>query len=171
VPSTHFKHWKVDSEEMGGKMTLSTIEAPLFDGTYYSSWRENMKQYFKSRGYKVWDSVVSKPQHLNNSKNLSKFSSQRRVRNKNEVALKILLSGLADIVKESMGLCTSSKDLLMKLENMYEIKREDTKYIPIKDEEEESTINKGKDSPQSFVCNNVDIEFSLASKEEDSNTI
>jgi hypothetical protein len=54
---------------------------------------------------------------------------------------------------------------------MYQIKREDTEDIPIKDEEEDSTINKGKDSPQSFDCNNVDIEFSPASKEEDLDTI
>jgi hypothetical protein len=38
-----FKHWKVDYEEMGGKIDLSAIEAPLFDGTVYSSWRENRK--------------------------------------------------------------------------------------------------------------------------------
>ena len=33
------------------------------------------------------------------------------------------------------------------------------------------TINKGKDSPQSFDCNNVDIKFSPAIKEEYSDTI
>jgi hypothetical protein len=44
---THFKHWKVDPEEMGGQMVLSAIKAPLFDGTDYSSCRENMKQYLK----------------------------------------------------------------------------------------------------------------------------
>jgi hypothetical protein len=32
-------------------------------------------------------------------------------------------------------------------------------------------INKGKYSPQSYDCNNVDIECSPASKEEDSDTI
>jgi hypothetical protein len=37
VPSTQFKHWKVYSEEMDEKMALSTSEAPLFDGAYYSS--------------------------------------------------------------------------------------------------------------------------------------
>jgi hypothetical protein len=40
---TQFKYWKADPEEMGGHMALSPIEAPLFDGTAYSSWRENMK--------------------------------------------------------------------------------------------------------------------------------
>jgi hypothetical protein len=54
---------------------------------------------------------------------------------------------------------------------MYQIKRQDTEDFPIKDEEEDSAINKGKDSPQYFDCNNVDIESSPASKEEDSDTI
>jgi hypothetical protein len=52
VPSKQFNHWKVDPEEMGGQMALSAIEAPLFDGTNYSSWRENMKQYLKSKDLK-----------------------------------------------------------------------------------------------------------------------
>jgi hypothetical protein len=168
---TQFNHWKVDPEEMGGQMALSAIEAPLFDGTDYSSWRENMKQYLKSKGSEVWNSVVSKPWDLTTSKNLSKITVQRRARKNNEVALKILLNGLSDTVKESIGLCTSTKDLWLKLEKMYQIKNEDTEDIPIKDEDEDSTINKGKDSPQYFDCNNSDIESSPASKEEDSDTI
>jgi hypothetical protein len=84
------------------------------------------------------------------------------------VALNILLNGLLDTVKASIGLCKSTKDLWLKLEEMYQTKRQDKKDLPIKDEEEESTINKGKDSPQYFDCNNVDIESSPASKEEDS---
>jgi hypothetical protein len=111
---------------MCGHMALSAIEDPLFDGTYYSSWRENMKQYLKSRGSEVWNSVVSKPWDLTTSKNLSKITIQRKARKKNEVALKILLNGLSDIVKESIGLCTSAKDLWLKLEEMYQIKRKDT---------------------------------------------
>jgi hypothetical protein len=61
VPSSQFNHCKVDPKEMGGQMALSAIEAPLFDGTYYYSWRENMKQYLKSRGSEVWNSVVRNP--------------------------------------------------------------------------------------------------------------
>jgi hypothetical protein len=41
---------------MGGQIAISTNEAPLFDGTNYLSWRENMKRYMKSRGFGVWDS-------------------------------------------------------------------------------------------------------------------
>jgi hypothetical protein len=168
---TQFNHWKVDPEEMGGQMPLSTIEAPLFDGTDYSSWRENMKQYLKSRGSEVWNLVVSKPWDLTTLKNLSNITVQRRSRKNNEVALRILLNGLSNTVKESIGLCTSAKDLWLKLEKMYQIKSKDIEGIPIKDEDEDSTINKGKDSPKYFDCNNSDIESSPASKEEDSDTI
>jgi hypothetical protein len=70
-----------------------------------------------------------------------------------------------------MGICTSTKDLWLKLEKTCQIKREYTEEIPIKDEKEDSSINKGKYSPQSFNFDNVDIEFSPASKEEYSDTI
>jgi hypothetical protein len=111
---------------MGGQMALSTIEAPLFDGTYYSSWRENMKWYLKSKGSEVWNSILINPWDLTTSKNLSKITVQRRARKNNEVALKILLNGLSDTVKAIIRLCTSTKDLWMKLEKMYQIKSEDT---------------------------------------------
>jgi hypothetical protein len=63
------------------------------------------------------------------------------------VALKILLNGLSDTVKASIGLFTSTKDLWLKLEEMYQTKIQDMKDIPIKDEEEYPTFNKGKYSP------------------------
>jgi hypothetical protein len=46
---------KVDFEEMGGQMALSAIKYSLFDGTDYSSWRENMKHYLNSKGSEVWN--------------------------------------------------------------------------------------------------------------------
>jgi hypothetical protein len=118
----------------------------------------------KSKGSEIWNSIVSKPWDLTTSQNLSKITIQRRERKNNEVALNILLNGLSDTIKASIGLCTSTKDLWLKLEKMYQIKSEETEDIPIKDEYEESAINKGKDSPQYFDCNNSDIESSPASK-------
>jgi hypothetical protein len=106
-------------------------------------------QFLKSKGFEVWSLVVSKTWDLTTSKNLSKIIVQRRERKNNEVALNILLNGLSDTIKTRIGICTSAKDLWMKLENMYQIKYEDTEDIPIKDEDEDedSTINKVKDSP------------------------
>jgi hypothetical protein len=111
---------------MGGHMALSAIEAPLFDGTDYSSWRENMKQYLKSKGYEFLNLVVIKPWDLTTSKNLSKIIVLRKSRKNNEVTLNILLNGLSDTVKASIGLCTSTKDLWLKLEEMYQIKIQNT---------------------------------------------
>jgi hypothetical protein len=124
-----------------------------------------------SKGSKVWSSVVSKPWDLTTSKNLSKITVQRRARKNNEVALNILLNGLLDTVKTSIDLCTSTKDLWINLEKMYQIKNKYIEDIPIKDEDKDSAINKSKDSPQYFDCNSSDIESSNASKEQDSDTI
>ena len=71
---------------MGGEIAISTTEAPLFDGTYYSSWRENMKRYLKSRGSGVWDSVVSNPWNLTTSKRKTKTAKE--VRRNNSLSLK-----------------------------------------------------------------------------------
>jgi hypothetical protein len=62
-------------------------------------------------------------------------------------------------IEDDMSSDDTSKESAHPPKKMYQIKRED------------STINKGKDSPQSSDCNNVDIELSPASREEDSNTI
>jgi hypothetical protein len=84
---------------MGGQIVISTNESPLFDGRDYLSWRENMKRYMKSRGYGVWDSVVSKLWHLTTSKRKSKTAKEARRRN--SVALKAIQDGLSDQVKEN----------------------------------------------------------------------
>jgi hypothetical protein len=109
---------KVDSEEMGGQFAISTDEAPLFDGIDYLSWRENMKRYMKSRGSGVWDSVVSKPWNLTTSK--SKTKTAKEARKNNSVALKEILDGLSDQVKEKMRHYKSAKELWLQLENCYQ---------------------------------------------------
>jgi hypothetical protein len=62
-------------------------------------------------------------------------------------------------VEDDMSSDDTSKESSHPPKKMYQIKRVD------------STINKGKNSPQSSDCNNNDIEFSPASREEYSNTI
>ena len=113
---------------MGGKFYFSTNEDPLFDGTNYSSWRENMKRYMKSRGYGVWDSVVSKPWHLTTSKRKSKTAKEAK-RN-NSLALKAIWDGLSNQVKENMRHYKSAKELWLQPENCYqnEAQEEDKSY-------------------------------------------
>jgi hypothetical protein len=111
-----------------------------------------MKQYLKSKGSEFWNSVVSKPCDLTTSKNISKVTVQRRARKNIEVALNILLNGLSDIVKTSIGLFTSAKDLWMKLENMYQIKNEEYSDIEAKvnlEDELESALDKLRKYKQS----------------------
>ena len=76
----------------------------------------------------IWSLEFSSKQALglNYIKESIQNPVQRKERNKNEVALKILLNGLSDTVKAIIRLCTSTKDLWMKLEKMYQIKSEDT---------------------------------------------
>jgi hypothetical protein len=129
---------------MDTQMDEHTNEVPFFDETDYSAWRINMKGYLKSKGAGVWDTVVVGPVP---SKNQSKFVAKKN----NAVAFKTILNGLSGSVKESIGKCTSTKDLWLKLEKAYQ----------------DSVINEGKDSPG---CNNSkcnDVECSPANEEED----
>ena len=96
----------------------SIDEVTFFDEINYSIWRVKMKEYLKSKGASSFQPIASK--------NLSKFATQTRVKKKHEVALNIIFNGLSDTVKEIMGLCTCSKELWMKLEKVYQIKREYT---------------------------------------------
>jgi hypothetical protein len=102
---------------MGGQSVISTNEAPLFDGTNYSSWRENMKIYLKSIGSGVWDSVVSKPWNLTNFKRKTKTAKEARINN--IVALKVIQDGFSDQVKEKMRHYKYAKEVWLQLENCY----------------------------------------------------
>jgi hypothetical protein len=122
-----------------------------------------MKGYLNSKGVGVQDTVVvgSVP-----SKKQSKFASQKESKKKNAVAFKTIFNGFLGSIKESIGKCTSAKDLWLKLEKAYQDKRQDAKDNPIKDMKQ---INEGKDPPKYSYCNNSkckDVECSPANKEE-----
>ena len=112
-----------------------------------------MKGYLKSKGVGVWNIVVggSVP-----SKNQSKGASQKEEKKNDELALNTILNGLSSYVKESMGQCTSAKDILLNLEKVYQYK------ISIKE-------NEGKYFPKYSNCNNSkfdDVECSSTNGEE-----
>jgi hypothetical protein len=158
---------------MGGQIVISTNEAPLFDGTNYLSWRENMKRYLKSRGSGVWDSVVSKPWHLTTSKRKSKTAKEAK-RN-NSVALKAIQDGLSDQVKEKMKHYKSAKELWLQLENCYqnETQEEDKSYQSEQQDSdtEDSCQNKEQNSNEEDSCQNKEQnseeESSYQDNEED----
>jgi hypothetical protein len=96
-------------------------------------------------------------------KNKSKLVAQKEEKKNDALSLKTILNGLSISTKESMGQCTSSKDLWLKLENTYQGKMEDTKHNSIKN-------NEGKEYPQSSDCNNDkcdDVECFSTCEEED----
>jgi hypothetical protein len=96
-------------------------EVPILDEEKYSTWRIEMRVYFKTMGAAIWKATIGGYVPLNNK---SKFAAQREGKNNDALAFNIILSGLSSPIKERMGQCTSTKDLWIKLEETYQIKEE-----------------------------------------------
>jgi hypothetical protein len=111
-------------------------EIPILDEENYST--------LKTMGEVIWKATIGGSVPL---KNESKFAAQREGKRNDALALKTILSGLARPIKESMGQCTSAKDLWLKLEEIYQSKKEkeDIEYHSIK-------IIKGKESSKTLDC-------------------
>jgi hypothetical protein len=88
--------------------------------------------------------------------NKSKFVSQKESKKNDTLALKTILNGLSSFVKERMGECTSTKDIWMKIEKVYQDK-----------EDNSIRYNEDKDSPK-YYDDNVpsEVESSLTNEEE-----
>jgi hypothetical protein len=119
-------------------------EVPILDEENYSTWRIDMRLYLKTMGEAIWKETIGGSVPL---KNKSKFSSQREGKKNDALALNTILSGLSSPIKESMGQCTSAKDLWLNLEETYQIKKE-------KEDIEDHSIKiiKGKESPKTLDC-------------------
>ena len=113
-------------------------EVPILDKENYSTWRIEMRVYLKTMEVAIWKASIGGLVPL---KNKSKFAAQREGKKNDALALKTILSGLSSPIKESMGQCTSTKDLWLKLEETYQSKEE-------KEEIEDHSIKiiKGKES-------------------------
>ena len=88
-----------------------------------------MKVYLKEIGAGVWKEAIGGSIPL---KNKSKFASQREGKKNDELSLKTILSGLSSPIKESMGKCTSTKDLWLNLDETYQKRKEDVEDHSIK---------------------------------------
>jgi hypothetical protein len=122
--------------------------------TNYSAWRTKMKGYLKEKGAGVWKTTIGGSVPL---KNKSNFAAQKEEKKNDALALKTIFNGLSSYVKESMGQCTFSKDLWLKIEKVYQDKEDNS----IKE-------NKGKDSPKYFDYNTPsEVECSLTNEEQD----
>jgi hypothetical protein len=117
-----------------------------------------MKGYWKANGAGLWKESIGGSVPL---KNKSKFAVGKEDKNNDALALKTIFNGLSSYVKESMGHCTSAKDLWLNLEKTYQGRKEDTEDNSIKN-------NEDKESPKSFDFNNSkcdDVEFFSTSEE------
>jgi hypothetical protein len=119
-------------------------EVPILDEENYSTWRIEMRIHLKEMGATIWKATIGGSVSL---KNKSKFSTQREGKNNDSLDLNTILSGLSSPIKESMGQCTFAKDLWLKLEETYQIKKgkEDIEDHSIK-------IIGGKESPKTIDC-------------------
>jgi hypothetical protein len=118
-------------------------EVPILDEENYSSWRIEMRIHLKEMGAAIWKATIGGSVSL---KNKSKFAAQREGKKNDTLALKTILSGLSSPIKESMGQCTSTKDLWLKLEETYQSKKEkedieDHSIKIIKDKESSKTLD------------------------------
>jgi hypothetical protein len=122
-------------------------EVPILDEENYSTWRIEMRVHLKTMGVAIWKAAIGGSVSL---KNKSKYAAQREGKKNDALALKTILSGLSSPIKESMGQCTSAKDLWLKLEKTYQEKKEDVEDHSIK-------IIKGKESPTlDCICDDVE---------------
>jgi hypothetical protein len=117
-------------------------EIPILDEENYSTWRIDMRINLKTMGETIWKEAIGGSVPL---KNKSKFAAQREGKKNDALALETILSGISSPIKESMGQCTSAKDLWLKLEETYKNKEED-------DEDHSIKIIKVKESPKTLEC-------------------
>jgi hypothetical protein len=94
-------------------------------------------------------------------KSKSKFAAQREGKKNDALALKSILSGLSSPIKESTGQCTSAKDLWLKLEEIYQSKKEKEDI-----EDHFIKITKGKESPKTLECIISKCDFENISSED-----
>jgi hypothetical protein len=119
-------------------------EVPILDEENYSTWRIEMRVHLKEMRIGIWKVSIGGSVSF---KNKSKFAAQREGKKNDALALKTILSVLSSPIKESMGQCTSTKHLWIKLEETYQSKKE-------KEDIEDHSIKiiKGKESPKNLEC-------------------
>jgi hypothetical protein len=134
-------------------------EVPILDEENYSTWRIEMKVHLKEIGASIWKVVIGGSVPL---KNKSNVLVQREEKKNDALDLKTILSVISSSMKESMGQCTSSKDLWINLEKTYQRKKE---YL----EDNSINNNEGKESTKTPNCNiskSDDVEYFSTSEEE-----
>ena len=90
---------------------------PQFDGQKYDFWSIMMKTYIQTQGFQVWQSIVDGYTTLRVPPGNDKAV---KLRENNSKATNALLNGLSDTIFTKVEHCKSTKDILDKLQNIYE---------------------------------------------------
>ena len=133
---------------MEGKKGSSSNDVPVLDIADYFSWSSKMKAYLKKFG--VWEIVINPPLPSNKK---GKTAAQKEVKKDNTTALKFLMDGLPNSVKESVREYTSAKDLWFKLESEYQKARPEPEKTDQESEDKppESSIKKNTNKKRTPV--------------------
>ena len=115
-----------------------------------------MKSYLKKLG--VWEIFINPP-NLSNKKD--KATAQKDAKKDNTTALKFLMDWLPRSVKESIGECTSAKDLWFKLEDEYKKERQDTEQDNQEAEIKTTEDAKHEDSDSSKCMDNFNCSMPI----------
>ena len=133
---------------MEEKKESSSNDVPVLDIADYFSWRRKMKAYLKNFG--IWEIVMNPPAPSNKK---GKSTAQKKENKDNTTALKFLMDGLPNSVKEHVGEYTSAKDTWFNLESEYQNERPEPENAyqeledkPPKDINQEEDFNKDIDS-------------------------
>ena len=100
---------------MEEKEESSSNDVPILDMTDYFTCSIKMKAYLENFG--VWQILINTPTPSNKK---GEATTQKEAKKDNATALKFLIDGLPNSVKESVGEYTSAKDPSFKLEREYQ---------------------------------------------------
>jgi hypothetical protein len=106
-----FNRWKeiIDYSENG---------VPLFNGQNglkYELWSGRTKLFLQTHGYYIWLSVVTRY----DSSKREKTTTKKEFKKNKKIAMDFISKGLPNLIREKVGKCSSSKEILDKLHDIY----------------------------------------------------
>ena len=97
---------------------IDSNRAPIRNEEKYEQWSMGMRVYLQSLGCGVWNGMISgyiPPKIL-------RASSQKKSKKNNSKEMESILDGLPQPIKEKIRQCISTKELWVKLKNLYLVK-------------------------------------------------
>ena len=94
-------------------------EVPSYESRVVREWRIALKNTLRSKG--IWESVKDgyiPPKRV-------RSATQREAKRKNELALEIIYEDLTKAMKDKLKTITSTKELLLRLEQIYKVDDEE----------------------------------------------